>query len=75
MQDQSHLVRQGRAATGPVRCQLALVAFDQVLRLTARTLDLFIKMPGSAPFDVGDNVADIRALPRHLDPRHDPARV
>ena len=49
VQNQTHLIGQRRAATGPVGRQLALVPLDQVLRLTACAVEAFIE-PLAVPY-------------------------
>jgi hypothetical protein len=73
VEDQSHLVGQWRAATGPVRRQLALMPLDQVLCLSTRAVETVIEPLGGTIGDVGNDVADVETFSRRLDPCHDAA--
>src|ERR1022692_2546157 len=64
-----------RTATGPVRCQLALVPLDQIFSLTPSAVNIFIKPLRGALGKVGDDISYIGALLRRLDPRQNAART
>ena len=59
MQNQAHLVREWFAATGAVGGKLALVEFDQVLRLAAGAVNGRIEPCRRTAAQVGDHVADV----------------
>ena len=69
MQNETDLVGERGAATGAIRGKLALVELDEVLSLTAGTIESVVQPFSAAAGDVGDDEADIEALGRRLDAR------
>src|ERR1700733_9675849 len=51
------------------------MALDQVFRLAASAVEIVIEPLWGTVCDIGDDVANVEAFPRRLDPRHDAARM
>lgn len=75
VQYQPHLIGERRTATGPVGGRLALVPLDQIFSPPSRAVNVFIQTSRGSLDQVDDNIGDIRAFLRRVDPRQNPART
>ena len=67
MQEEAKLIGLGRVAGGAIGGEVVLPRLDVVLGLTARAVEPFIEMLGTAAFEVGDDEPGIGSLGPGLD--------
>ena len=69
VQNEPNLIGDRRTARRSIGSQLGFVELDEVLRLSARAIEVVVKPFRRAMFDVGDDEADVEAQPRRLNAR------